>query len=230
MNTRRLQTFFKAHRRQNRRNAFGEHRLSCSRRANEKHVVTACHRNFDRTFRMELASNITEVFHPSVRFVYFQTLFPVHWIDGSGSVDELHNLRQCSYGVDSYSFNNCSFSSVSQWNQQVRNFAVARQHGDRQHALDRPEFSVERQLADHQVIRNILFGKKPESAEDSDGHRKIKGRAFLFYIRGSEVNDDLLIRSTVSIISDRRKHAVFRLPNRSIRQTDNYSLAIATRG
>ena len=71
-----------------------------------KHVMAACHRNFDRTFCMELTANIAEVFHFPVRFVDFRALFAVHCIKGSCPIDELHNFGECAYRVDSDSFNN----------------------------------------------------------------------------------------------------------------------------
>ena len=42
-------------------------------------------------------------------------------------------------------------------NEQVRNLLFPRQHRDGEDAADRPQFSVERQFADQQVVRKILL-------------------------------------------------------------------------
>src|SRR5689334_17237097 len=68
MDPRRFQAFFEAHRRKNRRNAFGEHRLAGTRAADEKHVMSTGHRDFDGALRVILASNVTKVFVSTVRF------------------------------------------------------------------------------------------------------------------------------------------------------------------
>ncbi len=145
----------------------------------------------------------------------------------SRAIDEFDDLRQRADWIDRHTFNHTSFASISQRDEQVGNFPIACQHGDRQHTFHGPELPIQRQFADHQVIRNILFGEQAKSAEDTDRHRKVEGRTLFFYICRSEVNDNLLIWSTVAVVADRRKYTVFRFPNGSIRQADDYSLAIA---
>src|SRR5262249_31658970 len=66
-----------------------------------------------------------------------------------------------------------------------------------------------------------------ETAEDSDRHRKIEGRPFLLYVRGTEVNDDALIGRTITVVANRRKDPVLRFSNRSIGQANDHRLAIA---
>ena len=129
--------------------------------------------------------------------------------------------------INRHTFNHAGFASISQRDEQVRDFPVAGQHRDRQHTFHGPELPIQRQFADHQVIRNILFGEQAKSAEDTDRHRKVKGRTLFFYIGRSEVNDNLLIRSTIAVVADRRKHTVFRFSHGGIRQADDDSLAIA---
>src|SRR5262249_34686676 len=135
---------------------------------------------------------------------------------------------QGAYRVDRDTLNDSGLSSVPRRNQQVWDFAVASQHRNGQDAFDRPQFAAERKFPDHQVIRNILFRQQPKSPEDSDGNRKVECRTLLFDVSGSEVDNDFLIRSTVSIVANSREHTVLRFSNRGIRKADNDRLAVTS--
>src|SRR5580700_3537171 len=81
-----FETLFEAHWRKNGGDAFGKHCFPGPRRTDEQHVVTACHRDFDCAFRMELTADIPEVFAAPRRFLNLETSFGSHRINRSRSV------------------------------------------------------------------------------------------------------------------------------------------------
>src|SRR5262245_9377212 len=80
VDSRRLETFLKSHRRQNCWDTFREHRLACSWRPDEKHVVSAGHRDLDGAFCVKLSAYVAEVLGPTLRIDRRQLAFDSNWI------------------------------------------------------------------------------------------------------------------------------------------------------
>ena len=222
MDSRRLQAFFKTHRRQDRRDAFGEHRLAGAGRPDHEHVVTAGHRDFNRAFGMVLSAHIAEVFETCDAIACGESLaFDAQRLDVPRSIDEIDDFGKRSHGINRNAVDDGGFSRIAGGNEQMRNLQIPRQHRDREDSLDRPEFSVQRQFSDHQIVGEILTCKQSVAAKNADGQRQIEGRTFLFHVGRREIDGDALIRGTESVVANRRDDAAARFTNGSIRQSDD---------
>src|SRR5262249_3871404 len=87
-----FQTLRKGHRRQNRRDTFGEHGFSGSGTADKQHVVSAGHCDFDCAFGMELTTDVTEIFSTALRFLMVGMQIVADRIDQTGSIDKLDDF------------------------------------------------------------------------------------------------------------------------------------------
>src|SRR5436190_14739330 len=88
MNARGFETLFKRHRRQYRRNAFGEHRFAGSWRTHKQHVMTSRHRDFDSPLRMELPTYVAEIFMLALRLTPRKVGLATCGVDGLRAVNE----------------------------------------------------------------------------------------------------------------------------------------------
>src|SRR5262245_51939261 len=83
------------------------------------------------------------------------------------------------------------------------------------------------------VTKSSVLGRRTETrkAADvnaSDGHWKIKRRAFFLHIGRTEIDHDLLVRRTETVVADRGKNTVSGFAHRRIRQSNDDDLTVST--
>ena len=132
--------------------------------------MTAGHCHFDRTLGVVLTANVAEVLGPPLSVLQWSVTIDLQRINRTRSVNEIDDFRQRSHWINRNTFDHGSLTGVGRRNQHVRDLAVTRKHRDGKHALDGTQLPIQRQLAHHQVIRQVLFGQQPMTAENTHSH------------------------------------------------------------
>ncbi len=101
---------------------------------------------------------------------------------------------------------------------------------DRQHALDRADRAIERELADktetvERVALDFFRGR-----DHAERDRQIEARAFLFDIGRREIDRGPPARPKIAAVADRGRDPIAAFLHRRIRQSDDHDVGIAVGG
>ena len=90
----------------------------------------------------------------------------------------------------------------------------------REHAVQRPDRAVERELARKPPAGERLGRELLRRAEDGRGDRQVEPRTRLAQVGGRQARGDPLERELEAAVDDRGPHPLARLPHRRVRQPD----------
>ena len=156
-----LQRLFKSQRRQNRRHAFGQHRLAAARRPDHQNVVSARAGHFHGALGRVLAAHILEV-HRKMLDLFEQRLAVHHQRRGAfASVDESHHVQQALHRVNLDALDHRGLARVLLGHQQIRNLARPCRHGNGQRTTHRPQSAIERELSNDHILAELLLFSPP---------------------------------------------------------------------
>jgi hypothetical protein len=228
MNARGLDGFLERHRRQNCRNALGQHGFSRAGRAEENNIVAACAGDFERALGTLLAANIAEV-HRILRGLREQALrIQAQRRRGLRGVHQIDSLRQRFDGVDVDAVDHGGFRGIRRRNHQRADAPLAHAERGGKGPADGPHAAVERKLAQKGVIGERLAEKSSLASEDAERHRKIEGRAFLANVGRRQIDGNALRRGEIeAAIFERGLDALAALFNGDVGQSDHVKITHA---
>jgi hypothetical protein len=105
MNSRAFDRFILRHGRQDAGEALRQHRFSRPRRPNEKDIVSASGRNFQRSFRVLLPSNFRKIGHPHSERILSEQ-WSLHRRYRLSAVEKLNHLWDRHSRIDRHSIDN----------------------------------------------------------------------------------------------------------------------------
>ena len=215
MNGGRLERFVKGERRQDAGQAPGQHALARTGRADEQQVVAAGGGNFDRASGERLAAHVCQV--------------------GGGIACRRGRWRggrraRLTPGQDRRGFlergdrdhlepgDDCRFARVGPGQDDAPHAIATGSGRDREGAPDRPDRTVERQLAEHHRVVDLARRDHPDSREHPDRDREIEGRSDLPDVGRGEVHRHAALRELEAGVPDGALHAVAALAYAGVRQ------------
>ena len=145
-------------------------------------------------------------------------------------VHQVHGLRERFDGVDFHAFDDGRFLGIGLGHDQGANslLAHAKRRGER--AAHRAHAAVQRELAEENVTGKRLAEERSLAAENSQRHREIESRAFLFDVGRSEIHGDALrVGEVEPAIFDGGLDALAALLDGDIGQADDVEVAHASR-
>jgi hypothetical protein len=123
-----------------------------------------------------------------------------------GQMVQRHGLDPCKRG----------FRRRRRGAEQARQALPAGALGRREHAGDRTDAAVERELSDRGVAAEQLVGNLPRGGEHGKGDRQVEAGAFLAQLRGSEIDCQAAIRPGQLCRDDSAPHPLLRLLARTV--------------
>ena len=168
----------------------GEHRLAGPGRAGEQQVVTARRRELERAPRPLLAAHIREIGHEGRRLrarSVRRRLVGRRRLPFAAQVGD--RLRQVPHGHGLDPGERRLGRTIGSA-EQPRQPRLPRALGGSEHAADRAQPSVERQLADRRVAAERLRRNLPRRGQHRERDRQVEARPLLPQLRGREVDRD----------------------------------------
>ncbi|MNC30365.1 hypothetical protein D3C75_786470 [compost metagenome] len=105
------------------------------------------------------------------------------------------------------------FSSVACRYKHCRQAGTPRSFNHRQHAGNRPQTAIQRQLTDEQQIFRIGHNQLTACGQDAERDGQIKGGSLFAEVSRSQIDCDALLRVTVTAIFDGGANPLYSLPN-----------------
>ena len=220
MNFRSLQRLGQRERRQNRRQPFRQHGFAGAGRADEKDVVAARRRDFQRAFHVLLAFDFGEIVFLAgfVREKFFQ--IHLRRRDADFAFEKLRGLAEILHRNDIQAGHHGGLGGVFGGNQNP-NFPVRlRLERNRQNAFATPHAAGEREFADDDKIVELVGFDLFAGGEHSDRNRQVEARPFFFHVRRREVDGGLAHRKFVAGVGERGGDAVLGFLDCRVGQAD----------
>ena len=195
-----LERFLERERRQDGRNALGQHGLAGAGRADHQNVVAAGAGDFEGALGGLLSAHVFEVDGEMLGFVQQASLIDRNGRDAVPGVHEMNHVEQRLDRIDVTPLTmaaSLAFGSGTTMREIFRpraSMAMGR-------APRTPRIPPSSESSpDEEAIGDFLFVKAAICAENAERHGQIESGAFFFDVRGSQVNDDVGRRNIVSAI------------------------------
>jgi hypothetical protein len=171
--------------------------------------VTARGSNFQGSFDVLLPFDIVEV--RIVASVLTEQILEIHMGPRNGlrSVEKLNHLREILHSENFELADHGGLGRIAIGQNESSIVFLPRGHGHRQRAAHGFNRAVERQFADDQITIQQLAFDQPFGSQNSHGHGQIVGRAFLFNVRGREIDGDPFGGKGIAAVFHRSANAVF---------------------
>jgi hypothetical protein len=216
-----LERLFEGLRRQDRRDAPGQHRLATAGRTDHQDIVPPRRRDLEGALDVPLAAHFGEVDLIATGLADGGLDIDPTGLDSSVLGQKIDNLPQGVDRIDRLSADQRSFLGIVRRQDQAVEIPVARGHGHRQHTANRLDAAIQRELTHEQEAfaanRRDQLGRR----QQSDRHRQIECRAFLADIRRGKIDGDPTWGEFVTGILDRGLDAVLAFLDRALRQADS---------
>ena len=207
-----LEGFFEAQRREDGRQALGEHGFAGAGRADHQDVVASGGGDFERALGDVLAANVFEVEGEVLQLVEESGGFDAQRLGGDGAegggVEQLADFEEGVDGIDVDAFDDGGFARVGGGDEEVADAGGARGDGDGQHAVDCAQAAVEAELADQEEVGDVFGVQGAVCTEDGDGDREVEAGAFFLDVGGGEVDGDAGGRKVEAGVADGGADAV----------------------
>jgi site-specific DNA recombinase len=187
-------------------------------RTGPQEVVTARRGDLQRALGPRMAPHVGEI-----EIVGLRIRVPVVGIvtvrrDVALAVQVLEGIVKGGDRDDGDAADDGGLGRVARRNEKPRDAAAPAVERHRQHAADRPDMSVERELAEGDRVLDETRLDDPRGREDAERHRQVEGRAFLAELGGGEVDRDAIHGEVEPRVPDRGAHAITALAHGRIRQ------------
>lgn len=139
-------------------------------------------------------------------------------------LEELDRLRERLHRVDIQPLRDRRLAGVVNRDDDALFLLVQRPHRDRQDAMDRLELAIQRQLADHDVLGEVLPQDLAGGGENADRHRQIESRTLLLDVRRCEIDRDFLVGIEEIGVADGGGDPLVGLAHRGVGQTNGHEL------
>ena len=212
-------------RRQDRGQPLRQHRLAGARRAAHQQVVAAGGGDLERALGVLLALDVPEV-GEAVVDRRDRRLRPRHHLRALEVVREL-DQRARRQDLDLARGPVRLRAARRRADQPLP--APVRRHRGRQHAGDRGDRAVERELAEHGEAGERVGRDRPDRRHDAERDRQVVMRAFLGQVGRGEVDGDALCRQREPGGDERRAHPLARFGDRLVGQPDDHEDDVAGR-
>src|SRR5579885_70092 len=216
-----LDGFVESERRQNRRDALGQHRLPSPRRADHQNVVAAGRSDFNGALGVHLAFDVVEIDVVSAALVQHFCRVHARGFEVARAVDQVNDFRQRPHTVNVNFAHYSCLRSILYRNDQPANSLLLSHCGDRKCALDWPNAAIERKFAEENVVLQMIVQERAAvCAEDAERNRKVKTRTFFLDVGRRQIDGDVLERVLEAAILDGGLNALAALADGGIRQAD----------
>ncbi len=224
MNLGGLEGFLEAQRREDRREALGEHGFAGAGWADHEDVVATGSGDFEGALGDVLAANVAKIGLILDSFVEEGCAIDDQRLSEDaalgGGVEEFADFEERGDGIDVDAGDDGGLACVGGWDNEVVNAGGACGDGDGQHALYCAEGAVETELADEDEVGDVLDGESAVGSEDADSDGEIEAGAFFFEVSGGEVDGDAGGREIEAGVFDGGADAVARLANSGVGEAD----------
>src|SRR5271163_4527741 len=109
----------------------------------------------------------------------------------TAAVQQLADLNQGADGKYVYPLNNGCLRRITFGNDKIGDTTRTRSDRNGQHTGNRAQRAIEPELADQQVLRQVLQLQRTVSTENSDGDGQVETRSFFLEIGRSQIDGDL---------------------------------------
>ena len=223
MDHRDFQQFARVQRRQDRRQALGEHRLAGARRAAHQQVVAASRRHFERALGAFLAADVAHVGQTGDcgahrRLGTRQDLRPLEMV---GELNQRARGEDVEVGGGP--------GRLGAAGGRADQAAPERIGADRrrQHAGHRADRAVERQFADHRIAGERVGRNRADRRHHAQRDRQVVVTALLRHVGGREIDGDPLGRQREARGDQRGAHPLARFGHRLVAESDDHERHIA---
>lgn len=203
-----FQRFVEGQRRQNGRQATGQHGFARARRANEDDVVPASRCQFEGAFDVLLPAHIAEI--DIVLAEIGRELFAGIDLDGrDGRIARQHvdGFAQVFHAIHRKIADDGGFAGIGFGQDKTFVFFVTGQYGHGQGTFDGPQAAVQRQFAHDKKLVEALRRNDAGPRQHTDGNGEVEGGALFAQIGGREVDDGFEARQANPGVFDRRLDA-----------------------
>ncbi len=208
VNSRDLDRLRAGHRREDRRQATGEHRLACPGRALEQQVVAPGGGDLERKQRGCLSADIRQV---GAGGIVRRPHRPRRQLRDRLAAHDPRRLAQRPNPGHLKPVDERRLARPLARDDQPREAGPPRPLGDAQRARRVPQLAAERELAEHRVGAEPLAVDLPARGEHGERERGVEPGPDLAQERGSEVGRDPRLRELEPGVEDRRADPVARL-------------------
>jgi hypothetical protein len=222
-----LERFIERERRQNRGEAFREHRLPRARGTDEQDIVTAGGGNLQGALDALLPFHFGKIHFVVV--LVAEDLRHVHFgrRNSNFAFEELRGFAQILNGDDLKAGDDGGFGRVIHGDEHAGFSVRFGAQGNRQNAFARAHCARQREFADNdeiiQLIRLNLFAGR----EHADGDGEIKTRPFFFHVGRREIDRRAAHGEFETGIGQRGGDAILRFADGGIRQADDDDFGFA---
>jgi hypothetical protein len=221
-----LNGFFEGERRQDAGEAFRQHGLARTGRADHQDVMRAGGGHFEGALGHGLAAYIAEI-GTGLRFVNGGLAVRALWGEFGWTFEERHYFGETADTENVHAFHHGGFGGIFGGHDQVADSLVARADGNRERTADRADGAIERQFPDHQMA--VESGDLPHGAQDAEGHGQVKTGAFLADIGGRQVDGELAVRVAVTGIIKSALDPLAAFAHGGIGHADHHTILRAAR-
>ena len=212
-----LQRLLAGHIRQDGRQSARQHTLAGAGRPHQEHIVRARRGDLQRPLDIFLSLDVPEI--RQLRRVLLRLPRGLRR-DGLAAVQMRRKLPHVRHRDDAQAAGQRRLSCVLRGNIERGKAGLLRGDGHGQHAVDRPELSLQTQFA-QKGARLLRKPAQLRRRQNSQQNWQIVERAALAGVSGREVQRDAADRKLEAAVFDRSADALARLPDRRIRQADD---------
>ncbi len=212
-----LDHFGAVHRRQNGRQALGEHGLARARRADEQDVVPAGGGHLERALDVLLRLDLGEIDREARLGLELRRR---HGRDALVPAQMVHELGNVLDRVDGHPVGKGGLGRVARRDEELTDADLLGRERHRERAGDGADVPREADLAEKRR-RGRRLADLPRGAQDAQQHRQVIERAGLARVRRGEVHRQTADRELHAVGLDGAAHALARLLDGRIRQADD---------
>ena len=220
----RFQRLLHRHLGQDRDDATGEHGLARARWSDHQDVMAAGRGDLQGALGVVLALHLGEIERILGRRVEDPVAVHADRLDFDLAVQEGDDFDQIVKGVDLDVLDDRRLAAVQLGDDDPVQAVCPGGQGDRDRAFDRPQGTVQGELAEDRVPSQTRGTNRRDGAQDADRDRQVKTRSFFFDVRRRQVDRDLLRREAEPGILDRGGYPVLGFLDRVVGQAHGREL------
>ena len=223
INLGRLNSLFKRHLGQNRRQTLGQHGFTRTGRADHQHIMSARSGNFQCAFCLLLPFHVRKIHwkmrvHPmkfrgvkTNRFYFLLT------------AQMKNQFRKTMHGIHGHIRHHTGLARVRGRNKNFIFSVRARRKTHAKHTVYRPNLTGQRQLPDKAlIVKQRIIRQCFTAGKHAHKHGQIERRPLLFSVGGRQIQNNLHGGETDAAVGNGCSNAFFRLFYRSVRQSDDF--------